>query len=83
MAIPDERERLTADEDKAADYQEKLNEASLDSVRDRLKPESHPDFDGTHCVECEEEIHPDRLKSGRVYCTHCQTKREFIQKLYR
>lgn len=37
-------------------------------------PESHPDFDGTHCVEedCGIEIPPARLAMGKVRCVGCQ-----------
>ena len=37
-------------------------------------PESHPDFDGVHCVEpdCEIEIPTARLALGKVRCVDCQ-----------
>jgi len=40
------------------------------------KPESHPDFDGKHCVRCDEAIPEGRLTMGKVYCTNCQSLRE-------
>lgn len=36
------------------------------------QPEVHPDFDGKHCVECDREIPPERLKLQRVRCVDCQ-----------
>lgn len=38
-------------------------------------PESHPDFDGKHCVEgdCMGEIPPARLAMGKVRCVTCQS----------
>ena len=39
-------------------------------------PESHPDFNGTDCVECSDPIPPKRLAWGRVRCVGCQTELE-------
>lgn len=39
-------------------------------------PETHPDFDGWHCVECCEPIHPARLALGKVRCLGCQVDLE-------
>jgi hypothetical protein len=41
-------------------------------ARGRSAPESHPDFDGIHCVECEDAIFLQRLKLGKVRCVSCQ-----------
>lgn len=38
--------------------------------------ETHPDFDGAHCVRCEDPIQPARLKLGKVRCVDCQTRQE-------
>lgn len=35
--------------------------------------ETHPDFDGVHCVRCDEEIPTQRLAMGKVRCTDCQS----------
>lgn len=32
----------------------------------------HPDFDGTHCVECEIDIPALRIDMGSCRCTECQ-----------
>lgn len=37
-----------------------------------LKAQTHPDFDGEHCVDCDAEIPAARLKWGRVRCTMCE-----------
>lgn len=37
-----------------------------------LKAQTHPDFDGEHCIDCEVEIPAARLKWGRVRCTACE-----------
>lgn len=58
-----------------------LAEKITDAIRDnaileatrKAKPETHPDFDGAHCVDCEVEIPKPRLLMGKVRCVHCQT----------
>ena len=35
--------------------------------------ESHPEFDGEHCVDCDESIPVVRLQLGRVRCVGCQS----------
>lgn len=46
-----------------------------------LRPETHPDFDGKHCVECDVGIPPERLAMGKVRCTHCQSTLEYKRRL--
>lgn len=36
----------------------------------------HPDFDGKHCIACDDEIPAGRLELGRIYCVHCQEEKE-------
>ena len=48
------------------------------ALRDQIgksAPESHPDFDGAHCVEehCGEPIPKARLALGKVRCVSCQS----------
>lgn len=50
---------------------------ALEMHKSKVAPESHPDFDGEHCVDCDEKIHEVRLTMGRVRCVHCQ---EFLEK---
>lgn len=42
-------------------------------------PESHPDFDGEHCIACDEPIPLARLALHRIYCIECQKKRESVR----
>lgn len=42
-------------------------------AREMNRPESHPDFDGETCVECGEDIPPERLRLHRVRCVDCQS----------
>ena len=39
-------------------------------------PESHPAFDGAHCVACDDPIPLARLKMGKVRCVKCQSIKE-------
>lgn len=64
----------TADENDRASMREmQFNAEALEKARKRAGPESHPDFDGKHCVECDEVIHKERIKLGKVRCVHCQS----------
>ncbi len=45
-------------------------------ARGKSGPESHPDFDGTHCVDCGEEIPAPRLALGKVRDVECQQRLE-------
>lgn len=57
---------------------ETAREDAEGKCRRALAPESHPDFDGAHCVEddCGEPLPPARLAMGRIRCTECQARRE-------
>lgn len=59
---------------------ERLEQAQRDSaIKQASKsaaPETHPDFDGTHCVDCDIEIPEGRLKLGKVRCVDCQSHLE-------
>lgn len=75
MQIPDENERASL-------YEAAFTEESLAAVRARNAPQTHPDFDGEHCVDCDEAIPPERLAAGRVRCTRCQSIQEQRSKMY-
>lgn len=45
-------------------------------ARELNRPQTHPDFDGKHCVECEIVIPKLRLDAGRVRCVECQEEIE-------
>lgn len=54
-----------------------LEVCQADALRRQLgssAPETHPDFDGTHCVndDCGIVIPAKRLALGRVRCVDCQ-----------
>lgn len=48
-----------------------------EKARQMNKPETHPDFDGIHCIECGCDIHPKRLEMKKIRCVDCQ---EFFEK---
>lgn len=52
-------------------------------ARQLNRPESHPDFDGKHCVECDREIPAARLILNRVRCVDCQQDIETLEKRQR
>lgn len=53
-------------------------EAGMARVAKLNAPQSHPDFNGIDCVECDEPIHMLRLAMGKVRCTHCQQRTEKV-----
>lgn len=74
----------TADENERATLiEEQFTDAAIEAVRERVQPESHPDFDGMHCVDCAEPLPPARLALGRVRCVVCQEQLERDARLYR
>ena len=52
--------------------------AAEQRARGKSGPQSHPDFDGLHCVQpdCGAEIPAGRLALGRVRCVECQGLKE-------
>jgi RNA polymerase-binding transcription factor DksA len=47
--------------------------AALKRALGKSAPESHPDFDGKNCLDCEEPILVERLALGKIRCVHCQS----------
>lgn len=58
--------------DTAQAFQARLNSDAESRARGKSAPETHPDFDGYHCVDCGEGVHPVRLAMGKVRCFECQ-----------
>jgi len=58
--------------DIASDWIEQHQADAERHARGKSQPESHPDFDGEHCVDCGDEIPIERLKMGKVRCVFCQ-----------
>ncbi len=68
--------------DQAALHQMNENQQALAKIQAKLAPESHPDFDGEHCIDCDKEIPEARLAMGRIRCVYCQEILENRSKLY-
>lgn len=64
--------------DQAAVVTDFLTTHAVEAARERARPEHHPRFDGTHCVEddCGIEIPKVRLDLGKVRCVDCQERLE-------
>ena len=73
----------TDENDRATLVELQFNEDSIAEARKRAATETHPDFDGKHCVACDALIPKSRLDLGKVRCVECQTLRERTAKLYR
>lgn len=65
------------DEADHAQWQQLREQAAIHARAINLnKPETHPDFDGEHCIECGENIPNARLKLLKVRCVDCQNDLE-------
>lgn len=65
------------DEADHAQWQQLREQADIQSRAMQLnRPETHPDFNGTECVECGIEIPLARLKMHKVRCVDCQNELE-------
>jgi len=67
---------LTDENDRASAIEAQFNEDALQEARRRTVPETSPDFDGLHCIDCAEGIPAARLKLGKIRCIDCQTLKE-------
>lgn len=76
-------ERYTELVDAAQEQQRENEERALANVRAHLAPENHPDFDGSHCIDCGELIPKPRLQDGRIRCVRCQETKERGSRLFR
>lgn len=54
---------------------------ALADHKNKVAPESHPDFDGEHCIDCDTEIPQVRLNMGKIRCVDCQSELELRNKL--
>lgn len=73
-----------SDELEAADgLQEQARGHGLAVVRDALRAEHHPDFNGHDCVACGDPLPDVRIADKRVRCAPCATALEKRQKLGR
>lgn len=76
-------ERLPDSGDEASNFEAMFKERGIKHIQDKVKPQSHPDFDGENCIACSDEIPAERLFAGRIRCTRCETILERRNKLTR
>lgn len=78
MAKFEEQDRAADPIDVASNTSQRMLDADIENARAGAAPETHPDFDGEHCVEedCGMAIPAARLAFGRVRCVDCQTRKE-------
>ena len=61
------------DETDRAQHMQLLEQAEISRrAREMNRPQTHPDFDGVHCLVCDVEIPAKRLEAGRIRCVDCQ-----------
>lgn len=65
-------DRLTELVDQAQEQQRENEARALDKVRASLGPETHPDFDGKHCLDCGDTIPEKRRMMDKIRCVDCQ-----------
>jgi hypothetical protein len=66
----------------AEEYREQAVVDRLARVRLELA-QSHPDFDGEHCIGCGDGLPPVRIAYKFVRCTNCQCEVERLAKMRR
>ena len=70
------------DEADHAQWQQLREQAAIHARAINLnKPEKHPDFDGVHCIDCDEKIPSARLLLSKVRCVDCQNDLEQKKKI--
>ena len=62
--------------DEASDIEIAERDEAIMRTRKLTAPETHPDFDYQHCIECGEEIPKPRLILGKIRCVDCQRQLE-------
>lgn len=75
-----ENSEVYDDADLASALESSLLSKALKDHKQKMAPQNHPNFDGIHCIDCEDEIPEGRLKMGRIKCTDCQEHFEYVQK---
>ena len=66
--------------DAASIFQMQENASALEACRAKLVAETHPDFDGTHCVQCGNVIPKPRPRMGLVHLVEVQRALEVKNK---
>lgn len=73
----EEHQRFADDSDRASSLEMQFNaeyaDKAITAARKSNAPQTHPDFDGEHCLDCDTKIPEERLAMGRIRCVECQT----------
>lgn len=69
-------ERISDDSDRASKIEADARQEDINRVLRNIE-KAPADFDGIHCVECDQPIPPERLKTGAFRDIYCQ---EIIEK---
>lgn len=75
-------ERHTDPIDEANALAALIADSAIAQARNALAPESHPDFDGEHCIDCDILIPEARLALGKIRCVDCQSLLEIRKKRF-
>lgn len=68
--------------DQASAQEEAFRDLALRAMSKRAARETHPDFDGEHCLGCGNEVEVQRLALGYISCVPCKTAQEKRNKLH-
>lgn len=75
-----EEQRYADDSDRASSIELSFNAENVDKAvteaRKANAPQTHPDFDGEHCIDCDAKIPKERLAMGKIRCVECQSALE-------
>lgn len=75
-------ERIADDSDRASKIEEDARQEDINRVLRNIE-KAPADFDGIHCVECDQPIPPERLKTGAFRDIYCQSTIELRRKQQR
>lgn len=76
-------ERTTDVLDLAAELQDNFNNRGIAAAAAATAPQTDPDYDGKHCIECFALIPKARRDLGRIKCVGCQEALEKKEKAWR
>ncbi len=79
----DEQEAFADENDRASMIELQNNQEALERARQLVSAETHPEFDGSHCVVCDAKIPKARLALMKVRCVECQSRIEAGSRMYR
>lgn len=82
MSDIQEPERYSDEIDRAGDLTRIVAEEGVKKVLHSIE-KAPADFNGVNCIDCDNDIPEDRLKTGAFRCIYCQQAHEFRSKNHR